>query len=95
MSDTRCGRPLWRRFVLLVPRRVIVSAERIGLTAAVTHRFVLDPPAALIEFGVRQLDELGRGRVALSSLDGRSSRPRPPNPACVFPRTGLSTFSRW
>jgi hypothetical protein len=34
---------------------------------------------------------LGRGRDALPAFAGRSSCPRPPNPACAFPRTGLST----
>ncbi len=40
-------------------------------------------------------DVLGRGRDALRPFGRGSSRPRPPNRTCTFPRIRLSMRSRW
>jgi winged helix-turn helix protein len=50
----------------------------------------LDPPAKAI---VLCVDELGRAGTRHRSRERRVSPARPPNPACVSPRTGLSTGS--
>jgi transposase len=48
----------------------------------------LNPPQGAL---VVSVDELGRAGARHRSVERRVSPARPPNPACVSPRTGLST----